>query len=281
MPSTSAELQLGLLLNGRPLRVTGGLKGAGYLVFAGSLDVDRDFLLFLASQWPDKSDVGSPLEPDQLGATAAVLDVFYIKAPTKDGSSGYFYGLSFRSHLGLEAAPLFGGLLSRIVLKQFQFIYASDKISAPNLSLPGPAASGGQPADDLNFMLPLLPGLSLALTIDSGDALQTFAFPIWQPEPAKELALAAGNGGGFSKWFDVQKSLGPLSIQRVGVEWKTGKVGLMLDAGVRLSILSIAFKGFALRFPPSLLLHFSLDALKKELDIGLDGLDVSYQSERV
>jgi hypothetical protein len=70
-----------------------------------------------------------------------------------------------------------------------------------------------------------------------------------------------------AKWIDIGKSLGPLRIGRVGGQYSSGKIGLLLDAAVDLAGLHIGLSGFALHIPlregeaPS---------------IGLDGLDLAY-----
>jgi hypothetical protein len=228
------------------------------------------------------------------GATSAALDVFFVNLPKDGGTSDWIFGLNFRSEINLRTVPVVGGLVGDITLKGFQALYTSTNLPAPNLSLPAPDSDGSQPQYNINLTQPLTQGLALAFMIDSGDARQTFVFNLSSqstkkktnaiPQPSDEVQALlapedeAKKDAGITKWFEVQKTLGPLLFQRVGVEWKSGELGLMLDAGVRLSILSIGLKGFALRFPPSLFFNFSTEALQRDLHIGLDGLDLSYQS---
>jgi hypothetical protein len=70
-----------------------------------------------------------------------------------------------------------------------------------------------------------------------------------------------------AKWIDIGKSLGPLRIGRVGGQYSSGKIGLLLDAAVDLAGLHIGLSGFALHIP----------LRQGEVpSIGLDGLDLAY-----
>ncbi len=73
------------------------------------------------------------------------------------------------------------------------------------------------------------------------------------------------------KWFAVDKSIGPLRIARIGCEWKDGKIGLVLDAGIDAAGLRLGLRGLAIRLPPS-------DPKPANLEVGLDGIDVAYRS---
>jgi hypothetical protein len=71
-------------------------------------------------------------------------------------------------------------------------------------------------------------------------------------------------------WFKVQKNFGPLQVQRVGCEWKDGKIGLLLDAAVDVGGLHFGLTGLSVRLPPS-------DPKLENVELGLDGLDLSYR----
>jgi hypothetical protein len=293
MPSTSIALQLDLFLAKHPLRLVSTQDSHGALTFAGTLDIDQDPDEFLRDLWLDL--VGDTYPSSATSTkTKTEFDVFFASAPGAGSSSDpskendriTIFGLIFPSKISFldpdpkRGIPLVGDLLGNIAISQFQIIYASRNVPALNLRLPASSSSDNTPKPDIIILTqPLTQGLSLAFTIDSADAQQTFAFQVWKPPQklGEAAALASGEAppdSGIKKWFDVQKMLGPLSIQRVGIEWKAGNIGLLLDAGVRLSILGIGLKGFALSFPLNIFSHFSLDQLKLELE----GLDLAYQS---
>ena len=84
-------------------------------------------------------------------------------------------------------------------------------------------------------------------------------------------AAPVDDSDGMRKWFEVGKTIGPLRIARIGCEWKNGKIGLVLDAGIDAAGLHLGLRGLAIRLPPS-------DPKPANLEVGLDGIDVAYKS---
>ena len=84
-------------------------------------------------------------------------------------------------------------------------------------------------------------------------------------------AKPVDDSDGMRKWFEVGKTIGPLRIARIGCEWKNGKIGLVLDAGIDAAGLHLGLRGLAIRLPPS-------DPKPANLEVGLDGIDVAYRS---
>jgi hypothetical protein len=75
---------------------------------------------------------------------------------------------------------------------------------------------------------------------------------------------------GLRFWFKVQKNLGALQVRRVGVQWKDGKLGLLLDAGVDILGLTVGLTGFRVSAPFA-------DFRPENLEFGLDGLNIAYR----
>jgi hypothetical protein len=84
-------------------------------------------------------------------------------------------------------------------------------------------------------------------------------------------AAPVDDSDGMRKWFEVGKTIGPLRIARIGCEWKNGKIGLVLDAGIDAAGLHLGLRGLAIRLPPS-------KPSPANLEVGLDGIDVAYKS---
>ena len=79
-----------------------------------------------------------------------------------------------------------------------------------------------------------------------------------QTGPAPAQAVAPQDG---TTWLNLQKSIGPLSLQRIGFRYKTGRVTVLLDGG--LGIAGVSFSLFGLQVS---------SAIKPPLNVGL-GLD--------
>jgi hypothetical protein len=69
-------------------------------------------------------------------------------------------------------------------------------------------------------------------------------------------------------WLTMDKTLGPLHIQKIGVGWRNSKLSLLLDAGMTASGLTIDLINFALNAPPMNLSDF---------DFSLDGLGIAFE----
>ena len=127
----------------------------------------------------------------------------------------------------------------------------------------------------------------IALPFPSGAALIALPFGSGTPGTGAGVSRDAGTarGGnasgaapgpvdtseGMRKWFPVNKVIGPLRVARVGCEWKNGKIGLLLDSAVDTGGLRLGLTGFSIRLPPS-------DPKPENLEVGLDGLDVSFRA---
>jgi len=104
--------------------------------------------------------------------------------------------------------------------------------------------------------------------------------------PTTALAPNAPSTDESAKWFDVQKSLGPVTFQRVGVRYADNKLWFMLDASLSAAGLTISLDGLAAgadlkdKVPVFDLRGLGIDFRKGPLEIGgaflrttIDGID--------
>ena len=88
---------------------------------------------------------------------------------------------------------------------------------------------------------------------------------------------------GISKWFDIQKNLGPLRVQRVGVQYKEQRLGLLFDGGLELLGVRLELIGLSASLPikqPQITdLKFELEGL--ELSVKRKPLEISGSLLRV
>lgn len=61
----------------------------------------------------------------------------------------------------------------------------------------------------------------------------------------------AGESGTITKWFKINKKLGPIQIQRFGIQFKfkNMEVAMLLDAGLEIAVLSVSVMGLGVSTP--------------------------------
>ena len=72
-----------------------------------------------------------------------------------------------------------------------------------------------------------------------------------QPSSGKDEAGKAEEtlAKGSTHWIEVKKAIGPLSIRRIGLSYEAQKLGIKLDAGLQLSVLTLSLEGLGLSYP--------------------------------
>ncbi len=217
------------------------------------------------------------LESGNLGAYVVVSDadgnplastwVFVAPAGAQPGAA---IGLTLNSPVDLAATPLFGPLLSGVRITDLAVSYASAQFPGNLIDLPaGAPPVTGVPA-----------GLGLTTTVDGNGSAQTFSLS--SPDasasaaPAARARAAPADTAGTPAitWFDVQKELGPLTVDRVGVVAGGGTLGLALDASLDTDVVSIQLTGFAVAFDPA-------SMASAPPSVSLDGLAVSVSADPV
>lgn len=86
--------------------------------------------------------------------------------------------------------------------------------------------------------------------------------------PAVPAAPPAPLTAGTTKWHPVGKRLGPVELDRIGMQFEAGKLTILADARMMLGPVTIGFMGLGLRSPVD---SFSPEGV-------LDGLSVDYSS---
>jgi len=291
--SVSIEKSLASLLDG--LGTHFGGAGARLRELLGDSGIDRLRLDRLAFGYR----AGQP-KSAQLVATLTAGEVHcqfvLLKALGKNG--GFLVGLQLRldSKSPLENEFL-SSLVGEISLGDLGVYYASEAFRDVSLLtqeveqdvvLPSLARPETKP-----HTFPQGPMLSAEVLIGGMNIFEAQSAPPGPMESAvkkaEETAPAAeapavkekpgAASAGLAKWFSVKKTFGPLHVQRVGLEWREAKLGLLLDAGVDLLGLSVGLLGLALRVKPG-----GDDGLlrvrrptTKNIEFGLDGLELGFK----
>ena len=79
-------------------------------------------------------------------------------------------------------------------------------------------------------------------------------------------------------WIDVKKTLGPLSVQRIGLRYEAPRVVVKIDASLQLSVLTLSLQGLGVSYP----LNRFADLIKpreffRHLGFQLDGAALALQ----
>ncbi|NTW76925.1 MAG: hypothetical protein HGB33_03960 [Syntrophaceae bacterium] len=86
-----------------------------------------------------------------------------------------------------------------------------------------------------------------------------------------ENALAKGT----THWIETNKSIGPLTIRRVGLSYEAQRIGIKLDAGLQLSVLNLTLLGLGLSYPIN---KFTTKPKEiwENLEFNLDGASIAF-----
>ncbi|MFF3551783.1 DUF6603 domain-containing protein [Streptomyces tsukubensis] len=227
------------------------------------------------------------------GLRIGLKDAKFVRVAPANGPAVFCVGVDLSASVDLSGLPLVGGFLAEaggeLAVDNLQVLYASGVFDAAAagaanallaqagvVELPGGGLKAGPAA---------LAGLRIgtertpvALGLPTGPAPSGRSAPTAPGGPAAPAAATApdtpaGSGAPASSgvWFDVQKQLGVLQINRIGVMYQHNVLLFGLDAGVQLGPLALSLDGLAVgssleRFAP--VFH-------------LDGLGVGYVSPPV
>jgi len=147
-------------------------------------------------------------------------------------------------------------------------------------------ASAEFAADDVTAVQALdagaafLPAAGIAAGVGVNAALRIGACVEPLNAPAQPQQLAAKNGGppdvtpppsDGTQWIDIRRSFGPVWFERVGVNYRDGKVWALLDAAFTAAGLTISLDGLSVRTPLS----------PWQPTFGLRGLGIDYRNDAV
>nr|BFE59358.1 hypothetical protein GCM10020063_038840 [Dactylosporangium thailandense] len=188
---------------------------------------------------------------------------------------GAVLGLDLGASLSLSGLPLVGRQFpagSTAAVDNLRLVVASREYTAAESAalsallpatvapLPAPLPSGAT----ITARLALgggAPPRDLTLPMAPAAATQSPTQPQGQPQ-------TAGAGADPVKWFDVQRSAGPVYFDRIGFEYADGQVRFLLDAALSLAGLTLSLDGLTLGSP--------IDHFAPSFD--LRGIGVDYRS---
>ncbi|MBK8195547.1 MAG: hypothetical protein IPK76_20920 [Lewinellaceae bacterium] len=242
-----------------------GLVVAGDLEFDVTFSQDATEKSFFAGLKPggagelSLSDLLKHFVDDPNGVipsvTVSLQEAFvsYTKSNTPNAKGTVLFGVSVGADMTFSDLPLVGPMLNgqSIGVDSVMFTYATARLSLPdirklNLSIP-----------DTRPKLPEIDvtgGVSLALKMAFGQLKQYMSLPVAEQAPPASSgapAPAPAKPPAEGKWFSVNKRMGPLSIDRVGVNLKDSKLIFGLDASVAVGPLTLILEEMTLGSPLS------------------------------
>jgi len=217
--------------------------------------------------------------PDVLEVELKDVLFAYSKTTGTSPETKFLFGFDVGTGINLSNLPLVGHEFppdQTIGVDDLQVLVASKLF---NLSLVSqlnalfPEGVTKLPSRDLNS------GLSISAIMQFGGSPDTLDLPVASDSPTTQATTSSTTGmtttaGSTStstdniKWFTLQKAFGPVSFQRVGVQYKDEAVWFLLDAAITGAGLTLSLNGLSVGSP--------LDAFDPQFN--LLGLGVSYQS---
>ncbi|MGY3090535.1 hypothetical protein ACVWYF_003590 [Hymenobacter sp. UYAg731] len=228
------------------------------------------------------------------GIEIDLKDVKFVYHQDKGaGSKQFALAIDLGTAIDLANLPMVGQQLPpdlSLGLDDLQILYSSGPFSEAQLvginnlmpqNVAGFAASGLEKGLTLSGQLNIA-GYSQTLTVGSGASTAMVPKPTQKalpnsPKAANAMASqpaipAAANTS--VKWFNVEKTIGPATFKRIGIDFKNSELWLYLDAGISVGGLSIALDELSVgssikHFRPSFNLSgLSIDFNKNGLEIG-------------
>lgn len=191
--------------------------------------------------------------------TLTLEDVLFLYRKSGTAPATWLFGLAIGLDLNLQSLPLIGPVLRDAGvggIKDIQALYTSaavsaDDIAAFNILLGEAGAKQTLPvkkgATGTNPVL--TPGFNFAANLDMGSApvaLTAGGTSAPPNVPAPAAGTVAKPPAGNASWFDVHKSIGPVTLDRVGVRYERGRAWLLVDADFMMAGLTLGLQGLAL-----------------------------------
>jgi hypothetical protein len=189
------------------------------------------------------------------GSAMFIADKKPVGGAAPSSKTTYVFGVNPTVSGSLSDIPLIGSKIPpslNLSLDAVQVLLASDDLTKDQV------ASINKLLADLKKYLPggnwqLDPGplnyrAELSMTLSLGSDSMPFVLGVGSKSASPRL-LTAGDEPPTAHYLNIQKSIGPLFLNRVGFEYVSGQVEFLLDANLTISALSISLMGLYLRTP--------------------------------
>jgi hypothetical protein len=120
-------------------------------------------------------------------------------------------------------------------------------------------------------------GVNIAAVLNLGGSPKPLSFPTSPPTQqtsASAPPIQDATTGDSAIWFNIQKAIGPVHFERVGVEFRDKKLWVLLTASLTAAGLTISLDGLSLGSPID---HFNFN----DVQGNLRGLGIDYRNDAV
>lgn len=277
------------------------------LDFAIKFGKDADGDSFIGAYSPSASAAGQSVDIHALidsispaiaqlvpsGLDVGLDDIFIAYINVGNKGKKFVFALDVTIEMPLTGIPLIGDVLSadaQVEIGDMKIVVASDELDASEVAainkliaaLPSDMSVkplAGPTAGQSGAILPK--GFSLAAKLAIGKLEMLITAPAIGPQqsapaaglvavPAPRTALQDNPASAYQStmWINVQKTFGPVSLEKIGFNYHAGKVFVLLNAALSTGGLTIELLGFGIGSP--------LSAPAVSFDI--EGLAISYAS---
>lgn len=232
----------------------------------------------------------------------------YLKENSPAPIDKYLFSIALDLSLDLKKLPLAGSLLPSdrpFQIKDLQFLYATPtgldqtEVQAINQYLPANAQipetpitqSTNTPPANLpaaqTQTLVLKPGLNFRANVQLGGAPQSLSLPSGEAPPAapqapqqqqqqpdKSQQSETSAPPPAVQWIDIQKSLGPITVNRIGGSFHDKKLWFVVDAALVAGGLTISLDGLGIGSPVE---QFDLS----KISAAIQGMSLTYNQPPV
>ncbi|GAA0926337.1 DUF6603 domain-containing protein [Nonomuraea longicatena] len=179
-----------------------------------------------------------------------VKDAKFVRVKPASDPARFLVGVDLSASVDLSRLPLVGGFLSKVgtlSVENLQVLYSSGDIDQQATGVVNGLLGQAQVVP-----LPqagLKTGVAALADLKIGNAATPVALDV---PPSKQVAPSAPKPAAPASavhWISVQKKLGIIMINRVGVQYQHNKLMFALDAGVTLGPLSLTLDGLSVGSP--------------------------------
>jgi Family of unknown function (DUF6603) len=195
----------------------------------------------------------------------------------QNGKRQHLFGVRINAGIGIKTLPLIGQVLGDSGGVSFPYLgLLSATADFKEYKLTPPEGS----RSEFPAVMTVPGGVTLTGRIEVGTLKKEIELPLYRPQQAQSLNAAADDKlTDKVQWVAVGKTLGPLQLQRLGVQFLSKGEGggnqslirLLLDAGVVASALQVNLYGLSLTFDPQ-------NPLGAPPPPGLEGIFVAFES---
>lgn len=198
-----------------------------------------------------------------------------LTSPTPDTGNPYVVGASIETSLAFAKLPVVGVIsgFNELTLTQIGFSYTNSKkeqqFSIPEVKAsPNPLYTRNDPNAREAKVYTITPpatsqtykltsgGFSLTAGLTkSGQLANNFALPMKLPEtpppavPAPYYPSQTSPPASSVNWIDINKTFGPVNLQKIGLNYSAGEATFGLTAGFTLGGFMLGLEGLTITFP--------------------------------